>query len=230
MSNSSLGSINLTNANFSGANLSGGMLQYTQFNGANMTNVNLTSAYFNSINLSGADLRGASYGSLTGTTTTNTILYNGVIAGLQLATGCTSLNVRNYSPGSYYPAYTGGIHVQGQMNVESGTTLIFTFDGNPWASTISFDSDIPVTLAGNLELDLASGVSPESLWYVPIRIFDWTGVNPSGTLTVQSNLPEGYSWDTSQLYTSGVVTEIPEPATLSLLCLGSIALTRRRRK
>ena len=41
-------------------------------------------------------------------------------------------------------------------------------------------------------------------------------------------MPGGLSWDASNLYTSGSLTVMPEPATLSLLALGRLALLRRK--
>jgi hypothetical protein len=103
-------------------------------------------------------------------------------------------------------------------------------DGNAWSSTISFDSGIPVTLAGMLDVRLADGVDPASLRWVPIQLFDWTTVAPSGHFTWEDNLPAGYRWDTSHLYDTGVIMAIPEPATLSLLALGTLVLNRHRKR
>ena len=104
--------------------------------------------------------------------------------------------------------------------MSSGTALVFQFDGAPWGSTISFDSGIPVTLGGNLELDIAGGVYLGSLVHESVQLFDWTGVNPSGQFAQVINindLPTGYWWDTSQLYTTGYVTLVPEPSSFVLL-------------
>ena len=44
------------------------------------------------------------------------------------------------------------------------------------------------------------------------------GSQPYGAFAnISSNLPAGYSWDTSQLYSTGEVTLIREPSSLALL-------------
>ena len=62
-------------------------------------------------------------------------------------------------------------------------------------------------------------------------------VSPSGQFaSITSDLPAGFSWNTSQLYTTGDVTLTPEPSTLALLGVGAVGLVgygswwRRRRR
>jgi autotransporter-associated beta strand protein len=176
------------------------------FVNANLTSANLSSGTLVNANLSGADLRGASVGYFDVTTiATNTILSNGIIQGLSLNSNNPTLYVRNYSGLNSY-----AIHIQLGMSMNTGTSLVFEFDGNPWISTVFFESGIPVTLGGDLELDLAAGVNPASLVGDSFQVFNWTGVNPSGQFAIITNdLPSGYSWNTSQLYTTGSVTLVP---------------------
>ena len=109
-------------------------------------------------------------------------------------------------------------------------------DGNAWGSTISFDAGIPVALGGTLDVAFAPGVDPASLLGEPIQLFNWSGVTPAGQFTWQDDLSdqngtyqEDYSWDISQLYTTGVITEVPEPASAGLILLGALTLLRTRR-
>jgi hypothetical protein len=120
-----------------------------------------------------------------------------------------------------------GIHVHGMARLEQGNELRFVITGKTWNSTISFDANIPVILGGTLELAFAPDVDPASWAGRSLQLFDWTGVTLSGRFDTvsQGNL----TWDTSQLYTTGFVTLVPEPAPAALLALGGLALLRRHR-
>ena len=91
--------------------------------------------------------------------------------------------------------------------MSDGGNLQLLFDADAWDSTISFQPGIPVTLGGNLELSFATDVDLASQIGRTFHIFDWTGVEPTGTFTVSSL----YRWDVSQLYSTGDVTLVPEP-------------------
>jgi uncharacterized protein YjbI with pentapeptide repeats len=223
-------SANLANANLTNANLTNVYLYSANLANANLTNANLTNAYLYSANLTGADLRGSQGSSLGSATATNTILPDGTIQGLHLDSNNPTLLVRNYS--NYGSKIS--IHVLQGMSMNPGTSLVFQFDSAPWGSTISFDSMIPVTLGGNLELGIVSGVDPASMLGNTFQLFNWTGVSSPGQFAqVINDLPTGYSWNTSQLYTTGDVMLVPEPSALILLIIGPISLLaswRRRTK
>ncbi len=155
---------------------------------------------------------------------------DGSINGLDLSGGGT-LVVRNYTAGQ--------IPIQVHTGASTGNDGILqvVLDGNAWGSTISFDAGIPVALDGTLDVTFAPGVDPAALLGVPIQLFNWSGVAPAGQFAWQDDLTqqnqtygEDYSWDTSQLYATGVITEVPEPASASLLLLGGLALLRRKRR
>jgi len=110
--------------------------------------------------------------------------------------------------------------------MDSTGVLSLRFDSDQWDSLISFAPGVPVSLGGTLELSFADGVDVPAEIGQTYRIFDWTGVAPTGSFTVFSS----YAWDLSQLYTSGQVTLVPEPGGITLLGLGAlIALARRSR-
>jgi hypothetical protein len=87
-------------------------------------------------------------------------------------------------------------------------TLRLVFDADAWDSTISFAPGIPVALGGTLELTFAPGVDVATQGGRTIDLFDWTGVTPTGTFTVSSP----YTWNLSNLYTTGEVTLAAAPS------------------
>ena len=204
--------------NLQGISLQGDNLTGWDFSGQNLTNADLSNGTLANANFTGADLRGAKGSPLGLATTSNTILPDGALQGLVLDESNPMLDIRNYS--GDIP-----VHVQQRMILTEGASLVLELDGSPWGSTISFDSGIPVTLGGNLELDLVAGVDPANLVGDSYDLFNWAGVSPSGQFAnIGNDLPPGYSWDTSQLYTTGQVTLVPEPSALALLAAGAATL------
>ncbi len=200
-SNATLTGVNFSNANLTGAALDGAILANANLKFANLQDAVFTGATTTGANFSAADLRGATDFSAGGTTTTNTILPDGTIQGLNLSGSNSLLTVRDYT-GLQAPL---PIHVTGGMTVAAGGTLQIILTEPTWSSTMSFDPGIPVSLGGVLDLQ-APGVDPVSLLGQSIQLFDWTGVTPSGTFSqVASHLPSRYTWDTSGLYTSGTI-------------------------
>ena len=80
---------------------------------------------------------------------------DGTIQGLNLSGSNSLLTIRDYT-GLLAPI---PIHVTGGMTVAAGGTLQFMLGGPTWSSTMSFDSGIPVSLGGVLDLQ-APGVDP----------------------------------------------------------------------
>jgi uncharacterized protein YjbI with pentapeptide repeats len=216
-----LRSIDLTGWNFAGQNLTNADLSSTTLTGANLSNASLT----------GADVRGATGLDLTGVSSTqNLINLDGSINGLDLS-GARTLVVRNYVAGSI------PIKVHTGMNMGTNGTIQVVLDGNAWGSTISFDAGIPISLGGTLDVTLAPGVTPASMWGRPVKLFDWTGVTPTGQFTWQDDQTAAtgnavvagnnsmqpawefggppaepnyaYIWDTTHLYDTGVITLFP---------------------
>jgi uncharacterized protein YjbI with pentapeptide repeats len=219
--------------NFAGQDLSGAtFVSLASFSGTDFSHANLTNATANadlsSANLTAADARGAqSFIAARSVRTTNLIFPDGHIAGLDL-TGGQLLLVRNYhgNPATSPPTGPLPIVVDQHLRMDSTGVLSVMLDADQWDSLITFASAIPVSLGGGtLELSFANDVDVNEQIGRTFRIFDWTGVSPSGSFTLSS----AYAWDLSALYTSGQVTLVPEPGSLALLCLGTLAELNRRR-
>ncbi len=233
MEGSSLGYTNFRGADLRHVNFWKAWVQGADFTGANLSHSNFYQSIVDGADFSFADTRGAS-------TTTghprnppgtppvellttgvgglrNTIMPDGSIQPLRLNTGEVFL-VRDYDvrPGITADPIAIGVYSE----FYSAGSLRFILEGDAWDSTISFQPGIPVSLGGELELAFAAGVDPAAQIGRTFDLFDWTGVNPTGTFNVMSD----YAWDTSRLYTTGEVAMIPEPgaAVLLLVVVGMI--------
>jgi hypothetical protein len=147
---------------------------------------------------------------MTGANTSNLIRYNGHIASLNLTAGA-SLVVRDYDGNpTTYPTPTGPLPIVVDQHLTMGAagTLRLVFDADPWDSTIAFAPGIPVALGGTLELAFAPCVDVATQSGRTIDLFDWTGVTPTGAFTISSP----YSWNLSNLYTTGEVTLTAAPS------------------
>jgi hypothetical protein len=205
----------LTDANFAAANLTG-----ANFREANLANANFVSygdcipglgcsdnryATLTDADLTAADARGAqglddaiSFSGI-GATTENLIWPDGHIRGLDLNAGGL-LVVRDYDECKLWWCSPPGpipIMVDEHLTMGPGGMLRMVFEADAWDSTISFAPSIPVTLGGTLELTFAADVNPATQLGRTFDLFDWTGVNPTGTFAVSSTgrhlAPELYS-------------------------------------
>ncbi len=86
------------------------------------------------------------------------------------------------------------------------------------------------TLGGTLEVLWFAGF--EAADGDTFNLLDW-GTLAAGTefdsLILPTFTEAGLDWDTSVLYTDGTISAVPEPATMSLLALGGVAMLKRRR-
>ena len=171
----------------------------------------------------GADLRGAhNFAAGTGAVLTNTIMPDGTVTTLHITSG-TSLTIRNNAI---------GVVAQQSAVIDPNGVLQFVVDNNAWGSTLSFGSGVTLSLEGILALNISSGTDAGSLLGHSFRLFDWGPGLPTGDRFdgFTSNLPGGFSWDISNLYSSGTVVLLPEPAAGSLLGIGVGWILFRRRK
>src|SRR5262249_4247772 len=153
----------------------------------------------------------------------NLIRPDGHIDGLDLDVDGL-LVVRDYdgNPNSFPPNVPLPITVDQHLAMGPGGTLRMLFEADAWDSTISFAPGIPGTLGGTLELTFADGMDLASQVGRTFHVFNWTGVHPTGAFAVSSP----YSWDLSNLYTTGEVTltAVPEPRAMVMLGFALCAL------
>jgi uncharacterized protein YjbI with pentapeptide repeats len=248
---------NLPGANFQGANLSdtdftGANVTSANLRGASLANANFAiyshpgngfvraiTAALTDADLTAADARGSDLYTLLqhhpgspnyvlvgdGALATNLIRNDGHIDGLDLE-GTGLLLVRDYDGNAILGNGPIPITVDDHLTIGPGGTLRMVFESDAWDSTVSFAPGIPVMLGGTLELTFAEDVNLAGQLGRTFDLFNWTGVTPTVAFAVSSP----YSWDLSNLYTTGEVTltAIPEPSTLLLICLGLCALVPRR--
>jgi hypothetical protein len=130
--------------------------------------------------------------SLAGPISRNAILPDGSVAGLDLTLGDV-LVVRDDDGVPYPPSPDWlterapvPVTVQSHMAMSDGGVLQLLFESDPWDSLISFEPGIPVMLGGTLELTFADDVDLTTQLGRTLRIFDWTGISPTGEFQVAS--------------------------------------------
>ena len=81
-------------------------------------------------------------------------------------------------------------------------------------------------VGGGLAVELLDGFVPVA--ETDFQIFDAGTLSGTFSAVLLPDLPGMLGWDSSDLYSSGTLSVIPEPATLSLLALGMLLAWRRR--
>jgi hypothetical protein len=226
----------LGGANFADQNLTNAAFFETNLRGANFRQAYLTNANFREADVAGADFSAADARNAhlvlipADAVVSNLIRPDGHISGLELYAD-RLLVIRDYDGnpefGPSYPPIP--ITVDEHMTMRPCGTLRMVFEADAWDSTISFAPGVPVALGGTLELAFADDVNLASQVGRTFDLFDWTGVTPTGAFAIASP----YTWDRSNLYTTGEVTltAIPEPVAIDLLLsiAGPLIPLRRRR-
>ncbi|RYG65667.1 PEP-CTERM sorting domain-containing protein [bacterium] len=134
---------------------------------------------------------------------------------------------RSYSPGEGAALVTAegslALGAANRLDLQLGGTALGTgYDHLTVANGLSFGGDLFVTAIG--------GFMPTS--GQSFDLFDFGTATGTFRSVALPSLDGGLTWDTSALYTTGVIRTqaVPEPATLAALGLGALALLRRRRR
>lgn len=143
--------------------------------------------------------------------------------GLVNATGKTLVVNGTLNPGSS----PGDLDVTGSFTL--GSTAVSNFEINGITAGL-FDS---LQVTGELTFGGTLNLSTGYAFQVgdTVDLFDWGTVAGTFASITGTDLGGGLSWDTSSLYTSGVITVVPEPATWAMITVGgTLVLTLRRRR
>ena len=217
----------LSTASYQDGDLRGIRLSCNSLRGWDLSGKNLSDTDFSCLtflcrtDLSFSDLRGAELPCcllLCAASMEGVVFSDGTLNSLQLQEA-EDLRLWDYNGLENIP-----YRVENIMSLDPDSTLKMVFEDDFWGSTIVFEPEIPVNLGGTLSLQVDKKVDPNSLVGVTFHLFDWEGVNPTGTFTVQTS--PGHVWDLGELYTTGNVTlvAVPEPAMFSALLWVILAL------
>jgi hypothetical protein len=117
------------------------------------------------------------------------------------------------------------------INLAPTSTLLMELSGTtPGSQYDVLNLSGSGNLAGTLDIELLSGFVPKV--GDSFDILNGTITGTFANLDLPS-LPGGEQWNTSELYSSGLLTVTPEPSTFALLVIGAISLlfyARRRRR
>ena len=148
----------------------------------------------------------------------------------QFVTGGGSLTGNIEFKGSYSPGNSPAIVSVENVLLSSNSVLIMEFAENLPGDYDQLKISGLATLNGMLEVDLLSGFTPS--YGYSFHIFDG---KTDGSFA-HFNLPglnNGLRWNTSNLYTTGMISVVPEPSALVMLGIGAIGMLgyawRRRR-
>ncbi|TWT37326.1 Secreted effector protein pipB2 [Posidoniimonas corsicana] len=192
---------NLLGANLS-ANLEGASFRHAYLANAEMNASGIDNTHL--ADFTGADARGAQAYFGDAATTDNMIYPDGSVAGLDLTLENRWIvrDYDGYDNGYDPPDPPLAIRVEEGFTTAPESVIEVLFESDAWDSIIFFEAGIAVTLDGVLDLAFTVDVDLADQVGRTFRLFDWTGVAPSGAFTVESE----HSWDLTGLYTTGEVT------------------------
>lgn len=150
-------------------------------------------------------------------------------------TGTGSIAGNTIVHGTVAPGNSPGLlDFEGDLTFESASALVLEIS-SVGTRGINYDA---INVGGNFTIDPSAMLTFVYIdGYSPtlgdtFDVFDFTPGDISGTFDFDTNIGGGLSWDTSELYTAGTVTVVPEPSIWALAVFGGaalIALRLRRR-
>jgi autotransporter-associated beta strand protein len=176
----------------------------------------------------------------TGTTTVSagTLLING---NSTAATGALSVSVGATLGGN--GTIGGATTVLGNLQPGNSPGVLTFTNGLTLGSSSTTTMEITGIGAGQFDRALVTGLltfggtlALNSSGYTAVfgnsvDLFNWSTTSGTFSAITGTDLGGGLSWDTSSLYTDGVITVVPEPATWALLAAGlTVTMVLRRRR
>lgn len=144
--------------------------------------------------------------------------------GAYINDGGTLLFAGQISPGKS-PGFTP---VTGDADFASTSILEMEIAGTDPSEYDRYDVSGTLSLhGGELRVVLLDAFVPQ--YGQSFDMFDWGSVSGTFGKVTLPELSAGLEWDTSRLYTDGVVGVVPEPSLLGLVCVGAVSLAGRRR-
>jgi len=167
-------------------------------------------------------------GSATGTGAV-TVKSNATLGGNgQISGDVTIQSSGNLKPG----ASAGTLTLNHDLTVQDFGKVTFELGGMGLGDYDRIVGMNNLLMSGTIELTLINSFDPQNGDIFDLMdwngIADFSGFNESTELILPTP-PNGKSWDTSSLESTGTVSVVPEPGSLALLGLGSLLFLRRRR-
>lgn len=153
-----------------------------------------------------------------------------IIGNTQTLNGDGSVNAAGKTlrvDGQFNPGSSpGDFDVTGNFTLGATAVSNFEIDGVTAGLYDSVQATGALTFGGTLNLATGYAVQLGD----SVDLFDWGSTSGTFSSIAGTDLGGGLSWDTSNLYTTGIITAIPEPTAWSMMAVGGILLATVRRR